>query len=106
MLAVRDQFPPGLLRAAYEGLSQAYDILGRAAEADAARTRSGPLITDYWVSAGDGFRFVPQKLAELAPDVHVAQGYDFSDFSFVVTRRRGRRHRRRQHARARRRGAA
>ena len=37
------------------------------------------------VAAGDGFRFVPHKLAELAPGVHVAQGYDFSDLAFVLT---------------------
>jgi glyoxylase-like metal-dependent hydrolase (beta-lactamase superfamily II) len=85
VLAVRDQFPPGLMRAAYEGLAQAYEILGRAQEAEAARSRSGRLITDYWGSADDGFRFVPRKLAELAPGVYVAQGYDFSDFAFVVT---------------------
>ena len=85
VLAVKDQFPPGLLRAAYEGLSRAYEILGRTQEAEAARSRSGRLITDYWVSAGDGFRFVPQRLAELAPGVHVAQGYDFSDLAFVLT---------------------
>jgi glyoxylase-like metal-dependent hydrolase (beta-lactamase superfamily II) len=85
VLAVRDQFPPGFMRAAYEGLSRGYENLGRKQEAEAARTRSGRLITDYSVTAGDGFRFVPQKLAELAPDVHVAQGYDFSDFAFVVT---------------------
>ena len=85
VLAVKDQFPPGLLRAAYQGLSRAYEILGRTEEAEVARSRSGRLITDYWVTADYGFRFVPQKLAELAPDVHVAQGYDFSDFAFVVT---------------------
>jgi glyoxylase-like metal-dependent hydrolase (beta-lactamase superfamily II) len=86
VLAVGDQFPPGFLRAVYDGLARAYGVLGRTREADEARSRSGDgLITDYWVSAGDGFRFVPQQLAELAPDVHVAQGYDFSDFAFVVT---------------------
>lgn len=85
VLAVKDQFPPGLMRAAYEGLSHAYGILGRTEEAEAARSRSGRLITDYWVTADDGFRFVPPRLAELALDVHVAQGYDFSDFAFVVT---------------------
>jgi len=74
VLAAKDQFPPGLLRAAHEGLSQAYGILGRTEEAEAARSRSGRLITDYWVTADDGFRFVPHKLAELALDVHVAQG--------------------------------
>ncbi len=85
VLAVKDQFPPGLLRAAYEGLSHAYEALGRTREAQAARNRSGRLITDYWVTADGGFRFVPQKLAELAPGVHVAQGYDFSDLAFVLT---------------------
>ena len=85
MLAVKDQFPPGLMRAVYEGLSRAYDILGRTQEAAAARSRSGRLIADFWVNPGDGFRFVPRRLVELAPDVHVAQGYDFSDLAFVVT---------------------
>ena len=85
VLAVKDQFPPGLLRAAYEGLSHAYEILGRTQKAEAARSRSGRLITDYWVTPDDGFRFVPHKLAELAPGVHVAQGHDFSDLAFVVT---------------------
>jgi len=85
VLAVKDQFPPGLLRAAYDGLAHAYGILGRTQEAEAARSRSGQLITDYWVTADSGFRFVPQKLAQLAPDVHVAHGYDFSDFAFVIT---------------------
>jgi glyoxylase-like metal-dependent hydrolase (beta-lactamase superfamily II) len=85
VLAVKDQFPSGLMRAAYQGLSQAYEILGRTQEAEAARSRSGRLITDYWVTAGDGLRFVPRKLAELAPGVHVAQGYDFSDLAFVLT---------------------
>jgi len=85
VLAVKDQFPPGFMRAVYEGLSHGYNILGRTQEAEAARSRSGQLITDYSVTASDGFRFVPQKLAELAPGVHVAHGYDFSDFAFVVT---------------------
>jgi glyoxylase-like metal-dependent hydrolase (beta-lactamase superfamily II) len=85
VLAVKDQFPPGFMRAVYAGLSCGYHILGRTQDAEAARSRSGRLITDYSVTAGGGFRFVPQKLAELAPDVHVAQGYDFSDFAFVIT---------------------
>jgi glyoxylase-like metal-dependent hydrolase (beta-lactamase superfamily II) len=85
VLAVKDQFPPGFMRAAYEGLSRAYGTLGRTQDAEAARSRSGRLITDYWVTADGGFRFVPQKLTELAPDVHVAQGYDFSDFAFIIT---------------------
>jgi glyoxylase-like metal-dependent hydrolase (beta-lactamase superfamily II) len=85
VLAVKDQFPPGLLRAAYGGLARAYQVLGRTQEADAAGRRSGWLTADYWVDPEDGFRFSPPRLAELAPGVHVAQGYDFSDFAFVVT---------------------
>lgn len=85
VLAASEQFPPGLLRAAHEGLSHAYEILGRTREAEEARSRSGGLVTDYWVTAQGGFRFVPQRLAELAPGVHVAQGYDFADFAFVLT---------------------
>lgn len=89
VLAVRDQFPPGMMRAVYDGLSRAYETLGREEDARLARARSGPgsgrLIADYSVTAADGFRFVPQRLTELAPDVHVAQGYDFSDLAFVIT---------------------
>ena len=84
VLAVRDQFPPGLLRAVYAGLAAAYEALGRTADAEAARSQAGRLITDFWVADGE-LRFAPQRLAELAPGVHVAQGYDFADFAFVVT---------------------
>jgi glyoxylase-like metal-dependent hydrolase (beta-lactamase superfamily II) len=85
VLAVKNQFPPGMMRAVHEGLSRGYEILGRTADADKARSQSGQLITDFSVTADDGFRFVPPKLTELAPGVHVAQGYDFSDFAFVTT---------------------
>jgi len=85
VLAVKDQFPPGLLRAAYAGLAEAYEAVGRAADAKAAGARAGQLVTDLWVVPGDGLRFAPQRLVELAAGVHVAQGYDFSDFGFVVT---------------------
>jgi glyoxylase-like metal-dependent hydrolase (beta-lactamase superfamily II) len=37
------------------------------------------------VTARDGFRFRPPRLLEVAPRVHVAQGYDFADIGFVVT---------------------
>jgi glyoxylase-like metal-dependent hydrolase (beta-lactamase superfamily II) len=85
VLAVKDQFPPGLLRAAYAGLAHAYQVLGRTQEAEAAQSRSGQLTTDYWANPEDGFRFAPPRFAEVAPGVYVAQNYDFSDFGFVVT---------------------
>ena len=37
------------------------------------------------MTAKDGFRFRPPRLVELAPRVHVAQGYDFADIAFVLT---------------------
>jgi len=85
VLDVRDQFPPGLMRAVHQGLATAYETLGRTQDAAAARGKAGRLVSDYSVSADDGFRFVPPTLASLAPGIHVAQGYDFSDFGFIVT---------------------
>src|SRR5712692_7252718 len=41
VLAVRDQFPVLLLRAAYQGLARAYLVLGRQQEAAQALRRSG-----------------------------------------------------------------
>ena len=48
VLAVRDQFPVGLLRAAYQGLARAYRVLGRQQQAAEALRRSGlgPAATD------------------------------------------------------------
>src|SRR5262249_47785437 len=94
VLEHRDDFPPGLLRSVYRGLAQALTTLGRGAEASAALTRSGYLsldpalpqfTTDYSVTARAGLRFRPPRLVEVAPRVHVAQGYDFADIAFVLT---------------------
>ena len=94
MLDNKARFPVGLRRGAYYGLAQAYTTLGREAEARAALARSGAsrldttqpvFIADFSISARDGFRFRPPRLVELAPGVHVAQGFDFGDISFVST---------------------
>ncbi|GAA4210765.1 MBL fold metallo-hydrolase [Microbispora amethystogenes] len=90
VLMVKDQFPPGFMRPVHAALSRAYDLLGRTEEAARARGRAGHpitdhLITDHWASPEDGFRFVPRRMVEHAPGVHVAQGYDFADIGFVVT---------------------
>src|SRR5262245_4024174 len=94
MLDNKERFPVGLRRAAYYGLAQAYTTLGREAEAKEALARSGAsrldagqpvFIADFSVSARDGFRFRPPRLVELAPGVHVAQGFDFGDIGFVST---------------------
>jgi glyoxylase-like metal-dependent hydrolase (beta-lactamase superfamily II) len=94
VLINREQFPIGLRRNVYRGLARAYTALGRDEAAREALERSGygslegdqPLfVADYWLTAADGFHFVPPRLVEPAPGVYVAQGYDFADFAFVLT---------------------
>ena len=88
------RFPIGLRRGVYYGLAQAHSTLGREAQARDSLARSGAsrldaaqpvFIADFSVSARDGFRFRSPRLVELAPGVHVAQGFDFADISFVLT---------------------
>jgi glyoxylase-like metal-dependent hydrolase (beta-lactamase superfamily II) len=94
VLAVRDQFPVGVLRAAYQGLARAYLALGRQQEAAEALQRSGlgpaaadrpPMFTNFSVTARDGLRMSAPSALRPAPDVHVARCYDFSDFAFIQT---------------------
>ena len=93
-LAVRDQFPVFLLRAAYQGLARAYLVLGRQQQAAEALRRSGlgpaatdrpPAFTSFSVTARDGMRLSAPGALNPAPDVHVAQSYDFGDFTFIQT---------------------
>jgi glyoxylase-like metal-dependent hydrolase (beta-lactamase superfamily II) len=94
VLAARDQFPVGLLRAAYQGLARAYLVLGRQQQAAEALRRSGlgpaatdrpPMFTSFSVTARDGMRLSAPAALSPAPDVHVAQSYDFGDFAFIQT---------------------
>ena len=94
VLAVRDQFPVLLLRAAYQGLARAYLVLGRQQQAAEALRRSGlgpaeadrpPMFTSFSVTARDGMRLSAPGALNPAPDVHVAQSYDFGDFAFIQT---------------------
>ena len=94
VLAVRDQFPVVLLRAAYQGLARAYQALGRDEEAAEALRRSGlgpagadrpPVFTSFSVTARDGIRVSVPRALSPAPDVHVALSYDFGDFAFIQT---------------------
>src|SRR5262249_61625394 len=90
----KERFPVGLRRGAYYGLAQAHTTLGHETQARDALAKSGAtrldhgqpvFIADFSVSARDGFRFRPPRLVELAPGVHVAQGFDFGDIAFVST---------------------
>ena len=94
VLAARDQFPVRLLRAAYQGLARAYQVLGRQQQAAEARRRSGlgpaaagrpPVFTGFSVTARDGMRVSAPSALSPAPDVHVAQSYDLGDFAFIQT---------------------
>src|SRR5260221_12899067 len=94
VLAVRDQFPVLLLRAAYQGLARAYRVLGRQQQAAEALQRSGlgpaatdwpPMFTSFSVTARDGMRVSAPGTLSPAPDVHVAQSYELSDFAFIQT---------------------
>jgi glyoxylase-like metal-dependent hydrolase (beta-lactamase superfamily II) len=94
VLAVRDQFPVLLLRAAHQGLARAYGALGRQQEAAAELRRSGvggvategaPMFTSFSLTARDGMRLSTPRTLSPAPNVHVAQSYDFADFAFIQT---------------------
>jgi glyoxylase-like metal-dependent hydrolase (beta-lactamase superfamily II) len=94
VLAVRDQFPTPMIRAAHHALASAYAALGRQEQAAQAAAASG--LADvppgtrlefggYWVNAADGFHFTSPRIYQPSPGVQVAQGYDFCDFAFVAT---------------------
>ena len=94
VLAVRDQFPVFLLRAAYQGLARAYRAVRREQEAAEALRRSGlgpvamdrpPMFTSFSVTERDGMRVSAPSVLSPAPDVHVAQSYDLGDFAFIQT---------------------
>ena len=94
VLAARDQFPVLLLRAAHQGLARAYRVLGRPQQAAEALRRSGvgpvaterlPTFTSFSLTARDGMRLSAPGTLSPAPNVHVAQSYDFGDFAFIET---------------------
>ena len=94
VLAVRDQFPPMLLRAAHHGLAAAHAELGHDDQAAEAMRKSGlgaaPADTQlmfggFWATAQDGFRFTSPRILRPQPGIQVAQGYDFCDLAFITT---------------------
>ena len=94
VLAVRDQFPSMLIRAAYHGLAAAYAATGQDDKAAKAAADSGLSSAPAdarlqfgggWANAAEGYRFSSPRIEEVAPGVQVAHGYDFGDFGFVRT---------------------
>jgi glyoxylase-like metal-dependent hydrolase (beta-lactamase superfamily II) len=94
VLAVEDQFPAVLIRAAHHGLAAAHAVLGQADQAAEAERKSGlsaaPADTQlmfggFWATAQDGFRFTSPRILRPEPGIQVAQGYDFCDLAFITT---------------------
>lgn len=94
VVAVKDQFPAGFLRAARHALAKAYGVAGRDQDAKESLELSGyahqaddvPVLTADWsLTARDGARFAPPRISRPAPGVYLVQGFDFSDFAFVET---------------------
>jgi len=94
VLAVRDQFPTAMIRAAHHGLAAAYAALGKDTEAARAAAESGLATAPAGarlqfngasVSPAEGYRFSSPRIIQPTAGVRVAQGYDFGDFAFLDT---------------------
>ena len=94
VVAVKDQFPAGFVRAARHALAKVYAAVGRDRDAEVSLELSGyahqagdvPVLTADWsLTASGGARFAPPRISQPAPGVHLVQGFDFSDFAFVET---------------------
>jgi glyoxylase-like metal-dependent hydrolase (beta-lactamase superfamily II) len=94
VLAVRDQFPSNMIRAVYHGLAAAYEAAGKhdlavraSADSGLSSAPAGPRLEfgGGWMTAAEGFHMSSPTIAEVAPGVRVAHGYDFGDFGFVST---------------------
>jgi glyoxylase-like metal-dependent hydrolase (beta-lactamase superfamily II) len=94
VIAAKDHFPAGLVRAARKVLAGVYAAAGRNEDAEAALELSGyaktaddvpVLAIDWAVTARDGGSFASPRITRPAPNVYLAQGFDFSDFAFVET---------------------
>lgn len=94
VLAHQADFPTAIRRSVYRALAKAHAAQGRTEAASEALRRSGytslnpdepQFVTDAWLTAADGYHFVPPRLVEPSPGIYVAQGYDFADFAFIAT---------------------
>jgi glyoxylase-like metal-dependent hydrolase (beta-lactamase superfamily II) len=85
--------PAGLLRNAFRQLARVQHALGREPEARASLARSGyrswdgpePEFTTDLAVSREGLRFGPPALKEVAPNIFVATGFDFSEMGFIIT---------------------
>lgn len=94
IFAHRDAFPIELDRGVLGALAAAYRTAGDAARADALLARAGlgsdgagdGVLGDISIDAADGFRFSAPHLVADGDGVYTAEGFDFSNLSFLVGR--------------------
>jgi glyoxylase-like metal-dependent hydrolase (beta-lactamase superfamily II) len=92
LMKLRDAFPFDPTRGLYRAYADAHRNAGKEAEAErwlraaGAKTVDDPVVLDgQSIDGRDGFRFTSAHLGAPAPNVLVAEGYDFSTLVFVRT---------------------
>lgn len=95
-LRQRAKFPVNLDRGIYRALAVAYRKLGEERSAQEMRLRSGTaslddpadprILSELSVDRVHGFRFSEPRLVREADGVYVAEGYDFANIAFIVSR--------------------
>ena len=95
-LVHRIELPLGLNRGIYRGLAAAYRTSGDQRRSQEMLARAGlpslddadvpRVLGDLSVDAARGFRFGEKRLVREAEGVYVAEGYDFSNLTFIVAR--------------------
>ena len=92
----REELPFGFDRGIYRELAVAYrtladerrsrDMLRRAGIQDLDDRATPRVIGDLSVDAANGFRFREKRIIREAEGVYVAEGYDFANLGFIVTK--------------------
>lgn len=95
-LAQRERFPFGFERGIYRALALAHRTLGDEQRSRAMAERAGiqnlddlelpRILGNVSVDGVRGFRFSEKRLVREADGVYVAEGYDFANLSFIVTK--------------------
>ena len=94
-IARSDEFPIPLERGMLRALAEAYHTLGDEDRSRATMARAGlqeegrsapQILGDPSVDAATGFRFSGKRFVNEGDGVFVAEGYDFANISFIITR--------------------
>src|SRR5262249_38730450 len=94
-IAHRDELPVHLDRGLRASLALAYETAGDHEKAAELRKTAGLAESDAYtprllgnasIDAPNGFRFSEKRFVNDADDVYVAEGYDFANLAFIVTK--------------------